>query len=89
MLHIVQHFQQLQQQEQLLVLTASITPSASSSKILVLMTMAVSINRANAEQYLQFAFAKNGSTTVVGGSYDTFLKTKGANASTCTYLSYY
>jgi hypothetical protein len=27
-------------------------------------------------------FAKNGSTTVVGGSYDTFFEAKGANAST-------
>ena len=27
-------------------------------------------------------FAKNGSTTVVGGSYDTFLETKGSNVST-------
>jgi len=42
-------------------LTATITPSASSSKILVLMTMAVSINRTNAEQYLQFALQRNGS----------------------------
>ena len=42
-------------------LTATITPSASSSKILVLMTMAVEINRSNAEQYLQFALQRGGS----------------------------
>ena len=42
-------------------LTATITPSASSSKILVLMTMAVAVNRANAEIYLQYALQRNGS----------------------------
>ena len=42
-------------------LTASITPSATSSKVLVLFSMLFAINRSNAEQYCNYAIQRGGS----------------------------
>ena len=42
-------------------LTASITPSATSSKVLVLFSMLFAVNRSNAEQYCNYAIQRGGS----------------------------
>jgi len=42
-------------------LTASITPSATDSKVLILFSMLFAVNRTNAEQYCNYAIQRGGS----------------------------